>query len=854
MLKFANQLSDSFRYAVIFGGQSNARPNGTKAQGFSELPNLQLVVPGVDLTVTSGFTGTAGASATITVTSPTLVAGYWVGAEIRLGTPGSPLVGYGRVTANAAGSVTVTWNSDFAANTAATTAWLTLPAERWKSYETVRVLTPYLPEVPTDYPAWPGQAAAVPGYTFPATVTSYADAGLFLPFSFLEGVEGPGAATGVATAATATTVSVPQIATTNLFGGGYIRVHNSRARIKTHTNASPSVVTIDLTVGWIGGQPITYAASAVTCTSANPMVVTLVGHGLTKGAPVQLAGAPVPGGFVAATNYYVIPVTADTFTLAATSQDAQAGIALASSSTGTTVTLTTQLPYEIHVPHWKDNPAHFGPGYGFRYPSNDSQPCAGSQTGLVHNRPSGVTAYGYGTAGAEPDTFGMMLPTVWRLSALLGKPIDVIYLGINGGGLYPRNQNEPAGAGFQGQIGWWIDDKYFDWTPATDGAAARLKRMIEVIAPAAVTAGGDTRPLRILGVVWMQGEADATNEAGRELYGRTLTRFHQFLRGIIVDAGLSPYSNGAKVPAVHASLPTDTSAISDPEQLVNGAIAAFAANDGFAATFSTDDSPTLVDLIHFNGVGEAMNGKAAADLLASLINLALSVSGSNDERAVDICNVALSNLGDTAQVAAIDPPDGSAQAAHCARFYPLARDAVLAMRPWGFASKRVTLTAVVNTRTEWDFAYAVPADVMTATAVTASDADGDYVTGFEQTPGVAIGAVTNTANAYVPQDFVIEQDADGNKVLYTDQPDATLRYQARVTDTSLFPPLFVDALTWKLSAMLAGPIIKGDQGANEAKRCLQMMAFALGEASQIDANARQVKPRQVNKWIAGRRG
>ena len=44
---------------------------------------------------------------------------------------------------------------------------------------------------------------------------------------------------------------------------------------------------------------------------------------------------------------------------------------------------------------------------------------------------------------------------------------------------------------------------------------------------------------------------------------------------------------------------------------------------------------------------------------------------------VDICNLALGHLGDSATVATIDPPEGSAQAEHCARFYPIARDARL---------------------------------------------------------------------------------------------------------------------------------------------------------------------------------
>ena len=36
---------------------------------------------------------------------------------------------------------------------------------------------------------------------------------------------------------------------------------------------------------------------------------------------------------------------------------------------------------------------------------------------------------------------------------------------------------------------------------------------------------------------------------------------------------------------------------------------------------------------------------------------------------VEICNLALARLGDAATVVSIDPPEGSAQAEHCAMFY-----------------------------------------------------------------------------------------------------------------------------------------------------------------------------------------
>jgi hypothetical protein len=52
--------------------------------------------------------------------------------------------------------------------------------------------------------------------------------------------------------------------------------------------------------------------------------------------------------------------------------------------------------------------------------------------------------------------------------------------------------------------------------------------------------------------------------------------------------------------------------------------------------------------------------------------------------------------------------------------------------------------------------------------------------------------------------------------------------------------------------MLAGPIVKGDQGAAEAKRCQTMMQQFLGRAETSDANQRKVNPEHYVSWIQNR--
>lgn len=199
---------------------------------------------------------------------------------------------------------------------------------------------------------------------------------------------------------------------------------------------------------------------------------------------------------------------------------------------------------------------------------------------------------------------------------------------------------------------------------------------------------------------------------------------------------------------------------------------------------------------------------------------------------VDIANLALSHLGDSATVASLDPPEGSAQAEHCARFYPMARDALLQSHAWSFASKRLQLAALASGWAQWAYAYAKPADVLVLRAIVSPDAASDGVDSL--------------------QPYALEVDADDNEVIYTDQELAVGLYTRRVTDTTRYPPMFVLSLSWQLAAMLAGPLIKGDAGAAESKRCVQMSDYWRSKAIESDANQRRVERAFTPAWIKGR--
>jgi hypothetical protein len=212
---------------------------------------------------------------------------------------------------------------------------------------------------------------------------------------------------------------------------------------------------------------------------------------------------------------------------------------------------------------------------------------------------------------------------------------------------------------------------------------------------------------------------------------------------------------------------------------------------------------------------------------------------------VDICNLALAHLGDNATVTSLDPPEGSAQAEHCARFYPMARDSLLEMHPWGFATLRVSLALLGSGWPEWNYSYAQPSDALNIIAILPPDATDDYSMGASNVPAAAGGS-------YVPQAFSCEVDGSGNDVILSDQVDAVLRYTGIVTDTTKFSPLFTMALSWHLASMLAGPLLKGEAGAAESKRCTALMQSYLSKATESDAAQRRITPQHNVGWINGR--
>ncbi len=796
----------NFERAFVYVGEENGRPWGTKAEGFTEAPELNQTNLGIDLT---GIIIVTGSGTEVLVVGTALTAGEQVGSQLRIGTPLAPLAGFGTIKANSTTTITVVWSTAAAPATVVgytVKRKATTPDDDFDLYPQVRVLVPFQPEGPDTatpdiaYPPTVELAAQIgPGFILPASVTDWEDWGLFLDFSFLEGISSFGISEATDSRTSPATHSISAVGATSI----------------THSNAIPAGLLdggylrlVDVTES---GQPVSWAR-----------ITTNDGSGVINFVSWEKGPTPI----------------------------------------GTVGSMT----FEAWIPHFSNSPHAYTPGEGFRYPNNDMMPAAFGD-GRIKNLPRGITSSSYG------DRFGDMLEFGSRMSAKLGQRVNIVYLAVNNTTLLARAVPNVVDA-FQGTLGWWDHMADSDWAPSSaSGLSARMTKMLTTIAPAALLAEGSSKSLRYMGIVLNVGDGDALLAAGQQEMAAGLAEFLTDIRTTI--SAFSPYDDEAKVPLV-VPLLTTAPWEEDPLDtggLVNGAIRQVTATDGFGALTDPADSEKITaDPFHYNGVGEAKNGKLLADAMGAVVEYALSfgseVVANTQQATIDICNMALSHIGETT-ITSLDPAvDPSRNAALCNTFYRRARDPLLQSRQWSFALRRVALVKTLISPSSWLFGYYVPPEAMTPFALLPQNAIADFSSRSASgtTTGTASAGFTTdgiplffddqfskiAAGVYIPQDYNVETDDQGNRVLFTNLDNAVLRYVSKTVNASRYGNMFITALSYALSALLAGPIIKGRQGLQISREQLQLAGHHHGLAAENDAGHRSSHPKPVTPWLAAR--
>ncbi len=170
--------------------------------------------------------------------------------------------------------------------------------------------------------------------------------------------------------------------------------------------------------------------------------------------------------------------------------------------------------------------------------------------------------------------------------------------------------------------------------------------------------------------------------------------------------------------------------------------------------------------------------------------------------ALDICNIALSKLGEP-PLSAISP-NGSPAARLCYMHYHPVRREVLCATRWSFATQRTTLQAAAEElHGEHALAHTLPPDCLRVLAVNSPD-----------------------------------WTLRGRRI-YCPATSVKLTYTADVEDTSLFEPLFIEAFATRLACKLCIPLTSSTtarQALTEEYQRISLPSAAHANAVQAHSN------------------
>lgn len=156
---------------------------------------------------------------------------------------------------------------------------------------------------------------------------------------------------------------------------------------------------------------------------------------------------------------------------------------------------------------------------------------------------------------------------------------------------------------------------------------------------------------------------------------------------------------------------------------------------------------------------------------------------------VGICNMALSHLGISKEIANFDT-EKSEEAGACRRYYEEALNRTLRDFHWPFATKIAALALVgTDPNDEWSYSYRYPIDCLDVRRILS-------------------GVRNDTRQSRVS--YMIAQDSAG-LLIFTDTTNAEAEYTIKAENPLFYPPDFVLAFSFYLAHLIAPRVTGGDQ-------------------------------------------
>lgn len=190
---------------------------------------------------------------------------------------------------------------------------------------------------------------------------------------------------------------------------------------------------------------------------------------------------------------------------------------------------------------------------------------------------------------------------------------------------------------------------------------------------------------------------------------------------------------------------------------------------------------------------------------------------------IDLCNLALSSLGDSMITSFTE---GTQRAQLCALHYPIARDSCLAWGAWKFARARAVLPRLAEAPAfGYSYAYQLPANPYCLHVLAL----------VEPVLGPTISQIFGGSEDLEETPWTVE-----GRALLTDATACNILYVKRVEDTGAFAPDFTFCLIDILASQLAYAIT----GSHTAAQARQQAALAkLSEARA--ASGREGSPQRL---------
>lgn len=177
---------------------------------------------------------------------------------------------------------------------------------------------------------------------------------------------------------------------------------------------------------------------------------------------------------------------------------------------------------------------------------------------------------------------------------------------------------------------------------------------------------------------------------------------------------------------------------------------------------------------------------------------------------VSICNKALGFMGVGRAITSL--MEATAEAGVMKRYYDAALTSLLQRNDWNFCRGMVDLASVVGSVPGAAYAYQYPNNCAKVLRLFRAD---------------------DLIRRRWSGDFRIGMD-DGKRVICSDFPATTAQYTVMVSDPTLFPPLFEEALCWNLARMACWSV--SDVSMNMRDEITKQFLVAYGDACAVDAN------------------